>query len=239
MSTAMIGWFGDANGYIGDPDLKPETAHTFSATYSQTSSNKDWQVSANFWYSAVNNYIDAKVIDSFNSGSNDAGIRNVLQLTNVDATLYGAKLRSTVQVADSEQWGQWQVAANLTTTHGERDASDEKLYQIIPLQTEVTLQHQSGNWQNSIVWQWVDSKRDVDTSRLENTTDSYHLLNLESKLTWQKLTLSLGLNNAFDRYYELPMGGVSIAQFKMDSSQGFNQLAGAGRSVNLGVSYAF
>ena len=32
MATTMIGWFGDGNGYIGNPDLEAETAHTLSAS---------------------------------------------------------------------------------------------------------------------------------------------------------------------------------------------------------------
>jgi iron complex outermembrane receptor protein len=32
MASQMIGWFGDGNGYVGDIDLKPEVAHTVSAT---------------------------------------------------------------------------------------------------------------------------------------------------------------------------------------------------------------
>src|SRR3546814_9231153 len=31
MSSRMIGWFGDGNGYVGDPGLKPERADTVSA----------------------------------------------------------------------------------------------------------------------------------------------------------------------------------------------------------------
>ena len=96
-----------------------------------------------------------------------------------------------------------------------------------------------GNWQNSIEWQWVASKKDTDERRLENSTKSYHLVNASSKLTWQDATLSFAVNNLFDTYYALPMGGVSIAEYRMDNSQGFSQVAGAGRSVNIGLSYAF
>ena len=28
----MVGWFGDENGYVGNLSLKPEVAHTVSAT---------------------------------------------------------------------------------------------------------------------------------------------------------------------------------------------------------------
>src|SRR3546814_7441845 len=34
MSSRMIGWFGDGNGYVGDPGLKPERADTVSAAVS-------------------------------------------------------------------------------------------------------------------------------------------------------------------------------------------------------------
>ena len=59
MASTMIGWYGDANGYIGNPELDVETAHTISATYSKTAKDDAWRVSANVWYTDVNNYIDA------------------------------------------------------------------------------------------------------------------------------------------------------------------------------------
>ena len=239
MATTMIGWFGDGNGYVGDADLKPETAHTLSATYSQNAVNKTWQFSANLWYSMVNDYIDAEVIAPFNRTTIDAGKRNILQFTNMDASLYGAKLSATVQLSDSREFGLWQLNARLTSTRGKRDDNDESLYQIIPLQTEFNLSQQIGDWQNTLSWQWLASKNDVDNRRLENRTDSYHLINFESQLSLQALTLTFNLENIFDSYYELPLGGVSIAEYKMDPSQGFRQLAGAGRSVNLGLSYSF
>jgi iron complex outermembrane receptor protein len=239
MATTMIGWFGDGNGYIGNPNLKAETAHTLSATYVITDTNNDWQINANIWYTSVNDYIDAQVVSSFNSSSSDNGSRNILQFANLDATLYGAKIDASMQLLDTETLGQWQLAANLTSTKGKRDDDNGYLYQIIPLKTQLRLNHQLGNWENSIEWQWVASKKDVDERRLENSTKSYHLVNLKSEFIWQSTTLSLAINNLLDSYYTLPMGGVNIAEYYADSEQGFNQLAGAGRSVNIGLSYAF
>ena len=239
MATTMIGWFGDGNGYKGNPDLDPETAHTFSATYINTAKNDDWQVNVNAWYTKVNDYIDADVISSFNSSSSDVGTRHILQFTNVDATLYGLKLDTSMELVDSKTFGRWSMTANLTSTHGERDNDNGYLYQIIPLKTELGLHYQMGNWRNAIQWQWIDSKTDVDERRLENTTKSYHLVNLQSEVEWQDITLKFAIDNLFDQYYELPMGGVSVAEYRADSSRGFNQLAGAGRSVNIGVSYTF
>jgi len=127
----------------------------------------------------------------------------------------------------------------LTSTHGERDDSDEPLYQIMPLHSKIALEQQLGKWQNSLSWQWVDSKTRVDPRRIENLTANYSLVNLATKARWDKLTVKLAITNLLDQYYQQPLGGVSIADFKTDMSEGFSQLAGQGRSVNAGISYAF
>ncbi|MGP5156370.1 TonB-dependent receptor [Pseudoalteromonas sp. KG3] len=240
MSTSMIGWFGDGNGYIGNPDLDPETAHTISTSYTKSAKDGQWQITANAWYTQVNDYIDVTVVGSTNRTDDmPATQRNTLQFTNLDATLYGAKLEGIIRVVDSKNAGTWDLTAALISTRGERDDSDDPLYQIMPLHSKVALEQQLGKWQNSLSWQWVDSKTRVDPRRLENQTDSYSLVNLATKATWDKLTVRLVITNLLDEYYQQPLGGVSIAQFNVDQSQGFSQLAGQGRSLNAGISYAF
>lgn len=239
MATSMIGWFGDGNGYIGNPDLDPETAHTLSATYVKSANNNAWSFSANAWYSKVNDYIDGTVVGSFNRTELESNQRNILKFTNLDATLYGIKIDSAITLSQGGKSGLWQLKAALTSTKGERDNNDESLYQIMPLHTKLSVEQQVGNWTNSLSWQWVDAKTDVDSRRFENQTDSYNLLNFSSSITKDNLTVKFAITNLLDKYYQLPLGGVSIADYKADMSQGFNQLAGQGRSVNLGVSYAF
>ncbi|MCL2904955.1 TonB-dependent receptor [Shewanella fodinae] len=236
MAATMIGWFGDGNGYVGDITLKPETADTLSFAYKAFAD--DWQLAATVWYTKVTDYIDADVIGSFNKSGLANGQRNLLQFTNLDATLYGGSVSSVYRLADNYT-GLWQLNASVSATHGERDDGGQPLYQIKPWQTELALQQQLGDWQNSIAWQWVAAKDRVDISRLENATAAYSLLNISSRLQWQGVTLTFAVNNLLDHNYELPLGGVSIAEYKADSSQGFPQLAGAGRSLEFGVSCAF
>lgn len=239
MSTSMIGWFGDGNGYIGNPDLDPETAHTLSSSYIKSAKDGTWQLTANAWYTQVTDYIDVTVVGSTNRTDMALTERNTLQFTNLDSTLYGAKIEGIIRVVDSKSAGTLDLTAALTSTHGERDESAEPLYQIMPLHSKIALEQQLGKWQNSLSWQWVDSKTRVDPRRLENLTGNYSLVNLATKATWDKLTVRLAITNLLDKYYQQPLGGVSIADFKTDMSQGFNQLAGQGRSVNAGISYAF
>ncbi|QDE31459.1 TonB-dependent receptor plug domain-containing protein [Shewanella polaris] len=236
MATTMIGWYGDANGYIGNPDLGAETAHTLSMAYKLV--QDDLAFSATAWYSSINDFIDANVVSSFNRTSIDSNSRNILQFANVNATLFGARIDAEYQLADNDT-GKWLFNANINATRGERDDNDQPLYQIKPLQTELALQQQLGDWQNRISWQWVANKDRVDEQRLENTTDSYSLLNLSSSIKWQDATMTIAVKNLLDEYYQLPLGGVSIAEYKADNSNGFQQIAGAGRSLELNVSYAF
>jgi len=189
--------------------------------------------------SDVNDYIDANRVRSFNRTALAANTRNVLMFNNVDARLYGVKLDAVLALHESKQYGSWSLKANISNTRGKRDDTNQPLYQIKPLQTQFAINQQIGRFENALTWQWVDSKTRVDSNRLENQTEQYHLLNLSSKASWDALTVSVDITNLLDEYYELPLGGVSIAEFKQDSTQGFNQLAGQGRSINLAMSYAF
>lgn len=186
----------------------------------------------------MTDYIDAEVIGSFNRTGLASGKRNILKFTNEDANLYGAKFSANYLLANTDS-GKWQMQGKLDITRGERDDGNEPLYQIKPLQTELALSHQLGDWENRLSWQWVATKDKVDDRRLENETDSYSLLNLSSSIKWQELSLTFAINNLFDTYYELPLGGVNLAEFKADSTGGFSQVAGSGRSFELGASYKF
>jgi len=239
MATTMIGWYGDGNGYIGNPDLDVETAHTISATYIKSAKDDGWRLSTNVWYTDVNDYIDSDSVRSFNSYDLDNTARNILQFTNSDAILYGAKVDLTANIYESKNLGNWQLHANVTNTRGKRDDTNQPLYQIKPLQAQLGISQQIGQFENALSWQWSDTKARVDNNRFENQTDSYGLVNLSSKATWDSLTLSAEVVNVFDEYYQLPLGGVSVAALKQDSSNGFEQLAGQGRSFNVSVSYAF
>lgn len=239
MATSMIGWFGDGNGYVGAIDLKPETAHTASIRYSLSGvGSESWALEIDAWYTKVSDYIDVEVIGTTNRTDTEAGLRNTLQFTNLDATLKGVNIKASAVVIDNAS-GEWLVSNRLQWQDGKRDNGNGNLYQILPLQNTLSLQHSIENWQTTLEWLWVAEKDDVDARRLENTTDDYSLMNVNTSLTLGSMTLSAGITNLFDEYYSLPLGGVSIAEFNNDNSQGFQPIAGQGRSVNVGLMYRF
>lgn len=239
MATTMIGWFGDGNGYVGRIDLQPETAHTLSASFRHEAAQGNWGFELTPYYTRVNDYIDAEVVDNFSRSGEAIAKRNVLRFTNLDTELYGVDASGSWRFAQTAAYGDWQVEGRLSVTEGERTDTNEPLYQIKPVTTTLALQQNWRSFTNSLSWEWVGQKDDLDPRRFENQTDSYSILNIGSRWSSDKLTLSAQVTNLLDEYYEQPLGGVSIAEFNQDNAQGFQQLAGAGRSINFAVSYVF
>jgi iron complex outermembrane receptor protein len=128
---------------------------------------------------------------------------------------------------------------DIKLNRGKRDNRDELLYQQRPLHTALSLQHQHGKFQTQLKWLWQDRKNRVDSLRLENRTASYTLLDLSNQWQNEKLTLSVSITNLLDKDYELPLGGVNVAEYRQDNNNGFNQLKGTGRSINAAMRYNF
>ncbi|WP_252736142.1 TonB-dependent receptor [Aestuariibacter sp. A3R04] len=236
MATSMIGWFGDGNGYIGNIDLEPETAYTASFAWQQKTSS--WHTKVDGWYTRANDFIDATVTGTFNRTGTPEGERNTLTFTNLDARLYGVNLEGS-HILLEQNGHQLAVSDLFSWQNGERTESDEDLYQIVPVQNRLQLNYTYQQLSASLEWQWVGNKHDVDGRRRENPTDAYSLLNVDMHYQWNDVSFRFTIQNLMNEYYALPLGGVSIAAFNVEPDRGFSQLAGAGRSVDVGMSVAF
>jgi len=241
MAMTMIGWYGDANGYVGDSDLKPETAHTLGAKLSWADPvNASWHVDLSPYYTRVENFIDAEVTGTFHPRMQMQVTRNLLKFTNLDATLYGVRLDAHKHLGNLGNTGIWDVSASLNLQRGQRNNDKSDLYQIMPLQFSLALEHRLGEFSQRLSVDFTDEKTRVDNRRLEPVTDSFTLLNWQAQYQWSALTFSLQVSNVLDEYYDLPLGGVSYAQWLAGGMQGqYEALAGQGRSTNLGLQYLF
>ncbi len=239
MAMTMIGWFGDANGYVGDIDLDPEAAHTLSAAISWRDESRTGELTATSYYTRVNNYIDARQIGTFNPRMAMQVTRPLLQFTNMDAVIYGIDIQGSSSLFSGLEQN-LRLNGKLSYTRGERRNDGGDLYRIMPLNIQLGLEHSYKNWSNTLQLSWVDRKKHADPVRLESPTSSYVLLDVETTYQWSKLTLSLGIRNLFDRQYELPLGGVNLAGWMADGMTGqFGNLPGEGRSVDVSIRYGF
>jgi len=236
MATRMIGWFGDANGYVGNLDLQPENAHTLSATADWHDAQRAlWEVKITPYYTYVDDYIDADVIGSMTL---TAGVsRNTLQFANHDATLYGVDISGQVLFWDNTAFGRGVLKGIAGYTHGERDDTGDSLYHIMPMNAKLIVEQSYKAWTNAAEVQLVANKSRVQGVRLEEETSGYALVNLRSAYDWGNVRIEAGVSNLFNRFYFLPLGGVSIAEWKNSGNLG--SVPGPGRSLDVGVTLKF
>lgn len=240
MSMAMTGWFGDANGYVGDPDLNPEVANTISASATwKTRGAKAWEFRVAPRFSYVEDFIDADPLGIYHPFNIATVDRALLRFANHDARLWGIDAGAMMTAWNSNRYGHGQFKASLAWTRGERTSGGD-LYHIMPLNGSIGIEQLVSAWTNSVELQVIDSKTNVDTQRFEPVTDGYALIHLRTSVQMdKKLTLIFGVRNLSDRQYDLPLGGVSLAELKAAGSGPLLSVPGPGRSFDAGVNLKF
>jgi iron complex outermembrane receptor protein len=236
MDMAMVNWFGDGNGYVGNLNLKPEVANTISATIElHDSAKKDWGLKLTPYYTKVQDYIDVKSLGHATKGM----FTNIelLQFVNTDAHFFGADLSGFTTLWDNSDNGKGTLKGNMSYTRGFRDDGGS-LYHIMPLHAKVSLDRISGAWNNGIDVETVAAKESVDTIRNEPMTPGYALVDLRTGYEWSKqLSMDFSVTNFFDKAYELPLGGIDLVSTDTDHYK--SPLQGMGRSFNAALTYKF
>ncbi len=248
MAMNMNNWFGDGNGYVGNQNLKPETAHTFSFSADWHDAKQDkWQVKATPYFTYLQDYIDAvacsevgktcpiRYLSPTNQSQTD-GFSN-LSLDNQNARIYGLDALASYQLAEGTDWGGFNLSARLNYTRGKNTTTGDDLYNIMPLNTMLTLAQNYGGWDNSLQVKVVDAKDNVQTVRKEIKTSGFSLVNFYSSYRWKAARFDFAIENLFDRYYENPLGGVYLGQGQtMHQAVPYGSaVPGMGRSINIGL----
>ncbi len=246
MVMNMNNWIGDGNGYVGNVNLKQETAHTLSMTANwHDASNQDWQVKATPYFTYVEDYIDA--VPCATVGKTCAirtdGFVN-LSLDNQSARLYGVDVSGRKLLAEGGGFGSFTATGILNYVRGKNTKTHDDLYNIMPLNVRLGLEHRKGGWRNSIQAKILDAKDHVQAVRNELQTSGYTLFNLYSSYEWKHARVDLGIENLFDKHYYDPLGGAYIGQgMTMSSSasapQYGTQVPGMGRSINVGLTLKY
>ncbi|MBH1962628.1 MAG: TonB-dependent receptor [Rhodocyclales bacterium] len=250
MALEMNNFLGDGNGYLGDPDLKPEKAHTLSATFDWHAPDRAWEFKATPYYSHVTDYIDARRCGSGTGmmapcggvANNTGGNKFVhLQYANQSARLYGIDLSGHMPLGKTGA-GDLGLKGLLNYTNGENRDTGDDLYNIMPLNAKLTLTQKRGSWDNGVELVMVKAKNNISDVRNEIKTPGYSLVNLRGSYTWKQARVDFGVENLFDKRYYLPTGGAYTGQ---GTTMSFNAIPwgiavpGMGRSLYTGLSYAF
>jgi iron complex outermembrane recepter protein len=112
----------------------------------------------------------------------------------------------------------------------------------MPLNGKLALTHQTGGWDNAVELVLVQGKDDVSDVRNEITTAGYGLTNLRASYSWKQARIDFGIENLFDKFYYMPLGGAYTGQGTTMSLNGIPwgiAVPGMGRSLYAGVNFKF
>lgn len=242
MVMNMNNWFGDGNGYVGNLGLHPEIAHTFGLSGDwHDAAGEQWQLKLAPFYTHVTNYIDAVACSTVGKACpvRVDGFSN-LTLANQTARLYGADLSGKLSLGGGD-WGRFDLRGVMSYVRGKNLDSDDDLYNIMPLNLRLALDHRLGAWQNTLESRMVARKDQVESIRNERETPGFALLNYYSSYTFKQARLDFGIENVFDRKYYDPLGGAYLGQgatMGTGVSAG-TRVPGMGRSINIGLAINF
>jgi iron complex outermembrane recepter protein len=234
MTIGMISWFGDGNGYTGDPSLKPEVAYSASAAASWHDANAGrWQLDVSTYYTHIDHYIG---VESLCDPQCSASPAAQLMFANHESRLYGVDAAASYRLLDSERAGVIQLRGAIDEVRGTDTTEHTALYRLMPFNAALTLDHRLRNWQSRLELRAVSAKRQVEAMRLEPQTAGYAIATIRTAYEWKSLRLDAAITNLFDRQYGDPLGGRWQSGLYPPSFSGsIPALPGVGRSIDIGI----
>ncbi len=173
------------DSWEGVPDLDPETHHQVDVGIDQTHAGVNW--SGVLFYDDVGDYI---------LETRESGVRSY---RNIDAHFMGLELDGRAALSDALTLG-----ASLAWVRGQNDSDNRDLPQIPPLNGQLSLDYQPGDWSTGARLRFADDQNNVDPVSGMDTgpTPGYAVLDLYGHLALgQRTRLRLGMDNVFDRTY--------------------------------------
>ena len=236
-TIGMISWFGDGNGYTGNPNIKPETAHTLSASGAWHGSEDRWHFDLTPYYTRVENYIG--VIAT--CGPLCSGLLAAqLAFANHEARLYGLDAAGSYVFQMPGTYGLLRLTGAAGFVRGRDLTTNTDLYRMMPLNGTVGLEHQWGEWLNRLEARTVGAKTHLDTARLEPATGGFTTVALRTAYIWRPLRFDLAVTNLFDRQYADPLAGRWQSGLYAPGFTGMiPALPAMGRSVDVGLTITF
>lgn len=246
MAMRMVNWAGDGNGYVGNLNLKPEVAHTLSATANwHDAAQKEWGLNVTPYLTYVQDYIDASAClvkrGSCLAVNPSTGFLH-LTFANQAARIYGVDVSGHMPLAKTSDYGSFTATGMVSYVRGKNTSTDSGLYNMMPLSGKLAVVQRVSNWTNTVEAQLVDAKTEVSQVRNEIKTAGHGLLNLRSSYQWKQARFDIGIENALDKFYASPLGGAYTGHGTTMSATGVPYgiaVPGAGRSIYAGVTVKF
>ena len=237
MAANMNNLYGDGNGYVGNIDLEPETAHKIGLVLNHQDDNKNWRIKINPYYTYISDYIDANVIA--NRGD---GYRN-LKFDNQTATIYGLDVGADMHLFRTLNFGNFNLLSKFNYQKGRNTDADTDLYNMMPPNLTLAINQNVGSWNNSLSMLLVDKKDNANSTRQERETAGFTKFDFVTSYQWESVSIIGEIENILDKSYADPLGGEYLGQGATMSTgitrANGTQVYAMGRSFNVALSYSF
>lgn len=236
MPMESTGGLADGNTYIGDINLKSETAYQADIGFSYI--NKSLIVEPHLFYQNIDNYIQGAPLEMADQGARMianmmAGNTTPLKFTNVDAKLYGVDVNWHYNISAN-----FNFSGVASYVKGERRDIDDNLYRIAPLNSRFILGYNQNSFAGNLVLVAVAAQNDVSVTNNEQKTSGYGVANLDvAYYVDPALTIRAGIDNLLNREYQDHLGGYN--RVKETEIPVMSRLPSEGLSAWAEVTYNF
>ena len=202
------GGLADGHTYIGDINLKSETA--YQVDLGLTYQDDKLMLAPHIFYQSIDDYIQgtpmgmadmsAKMLANMMSGDT-----NPLKFSNVDAELYGIDLNGYYHISE-----QIELSTIISYVQGERRDIDDNLYRIAPLNGQINVSYSGDDWMLKTSLVMSAKQNDVSTTNGEQKTSGYGIVNIDAQyFVNNDLALRFGVDNLLDKNYQNHLGGYN------------------------------
>ena len=230
------GGLADGHTYIGDINLKSETA--YQVDLGLTYQDDKLMLAPHIFYQSIDDYIQgtplsmadmsAKMLANMMSGDT-----NPLKFSNVDAELYGVDLNGYYHISD-----QVELSTIISYVQGERRDIDDNLYRIAPLNGQIHLRYNAEDWMVKTSLVMAAKQNDVSSTNNEQKTSGYGVVNIDAQyFVNNDLAIRLGVDNILDKNYQNHLGGYN--RVKGTDIPVMSRLPSEGVSAWAEVTYSF
>lgn len=193
----VTGGLADGFQYFGNLSLAPEKASQLELGLQFTGNKLTF--SPHFFYHHIDDYIQGTPTES------QPAPPNTLTFNNVAAKIYGVDYELSYRI--NEQW----VIDNISSyTRGERRDIDDNLYRIAPFNSTLGLTFSHDKWQIRAEVIGYSKQNKVSQTNQEKPTSGYVISNISGSYDFSsRTTLTIGVNNVFDKEYFDHLGGYN------------------------------
>jgi len=230
------GGLADGHTYIGDINLKSETA--YQVDLGLTYQDDKVMLAPHVFYQSIDDYIQGTSMGMADMSAKMmanmmAGDTNPLKFTNVDAKLYGFDLNGYYHISE-----QIELSTIISYVQGERRDIDDNLYRIAPLNGQINFRYSSDDWMVKTSLVMAAKQDDVSTTNGEQKTSGYGVVNIDAQyFVNNDLAIRLGVDNILDKNYQNHLGGYN--RVKGTETPVMSRLPSEGVSAWAEVTYSF